>query len=67
MKVINAGRGKPPSTLNQEWIDAGRALRQDAFKRLEDTAKEVIGLVTLLSGIYFHAIAFSQIRGATRT
>jgi hypothetical protein len=54
-------KGRPPSPEHQFWRGAIQEIRKDSVKTVEDAAKQLIALVTLLSGLYFHAIAFSQV------
>lgn len=61
MKEIQV-RGRPPSSPERIfWRQAIQEIRKDSVKTVEDAAKQLIALVTLLSGLYFHAITFSQI------
>jgi len=53
--------GQPPNPERQFWRQAIQQIRKDSIKTVEETAKQLIGLVTLLSGIYFHAITFTQV------
>ncbi|HEX9922005.1 MAG TPA: hypothetical protein VGD99_05035 [Anaerolineae bacterium] len=52
--------GQAPSPEHQFWRQAIREIRKDSVKTVEDAARQLIGLVTLLSGLYFHAITFGQ-------
>ena len=54
-------QGQPPSPEAQYWREAIREIRKDSIKTVEEAAKQVIALVTLLSGLYFHAITFSRV------
>lgn len=59
-------KGRPPSPERQFWRQAIQEIRKDSMKTVEDAAKQLIALVTLLSGLYFHAITFSNIpKGGT--
>lgn len=61
MKEIKV-RGRPPSSPEHLfWRQAIQEMRKGSVKTVEDAAKQLIALVTLLSGLYFHAITFSQI------
>jgi hypothetical protein len=57
----NAKPGRPPSPERQFWRNAIQEIRKNSVKTVEDAAKQLIALVTLLSGLYFHAITFGQI------
>ena len=35
----------------------------ESIKSIEETAKQIIGVAGILEGLYFHAIAYSDIRG----
>ncbi|MFQ5875954.1 MAG: hypothetical protein ACE5JL_19445 [Dehalococcoidia bacterium] len=54
-------KGIPPSPEHQFWRQAVQEIRRDSVKTVEDAARQLIALVTLLSGLYFHAITFSQL------
>jgi hypothetical protein len=54
-------KGRPPPPEHLFWRQAIQEIRKDSLKTVEDAAKQLIALVTLLSGLYFHAITFSQI------
>jgi len=53
--------GRPPSPERLFWRQAIQEIRKGSLKTVEDAAKQLIALVTLLSGLYFHAITFSKI------
>ena len=53
--------GRPPSPERQFWRDAIQEIRKNQVKTVDDAARQLIALVTLLSGLYFHAITFGQI------
>ena len=54
-------KGRPPSPEHRFWRQAIQEIRKDSVKTVEDAARQLIALVTLLSGLYFHAITFSQL------
>jgi hypothetical protein len=60
---VRTAKSQPaaPSPERAFWYELVRELRKDSTRRIEETAKQLIALVTLLSGIYFHAITYSQI------
>ncbi len=60
MKEIEV-EGRPPSPEHLFWRQAIQEIRKDSVKTVKDAAKQLIGLVTLLSGLYFHAITFGQV------
>jgi hypothetical protein len=45
------------------WKDTARGLLGDSIKSIEETAKQIIGVTGILEGLYFHAIAYSDVRG----
>lgn len=54
-------KGAPPSPEGLYWRQAIQELRKDSLKRVEESARQLIALVTLLSGLYFTAISFGQV------
>jgi hypothetical protein len=53
-------QGQVPSPEHHFWGQAIREIRKDSLKTVTDMGKQLIALVTLLSGLYFHAITFGQ-------
>lgn len=45
------------------WKDTAKVLLGESIKSIEETAKQIIGVAGILEGLYFHAIAYSDIRG----
>ena len=45
------------------WKDTAKGLLGESIKSIEETAKQIIGVAGILEGLYFHAIAYSDIRG----
>ena len=45
------------------WKDNAKVLLTESVKSLEETAKQIIGVAGILEGLYFHAIAYTNIRG----
>ncbi|MFB0533824.1 MAG: hypothetical protein ACETWR_02465 [Anaerolineae bacterium] len=45
------------------WKDTAKGLLGESIKSIEETAKQVIGVAGILEGLYFHAIAYSDVRG----
>jgi hypothetical protein len=45
------------------WKEIGRGLLGESIKSIEETAKQIIGVAGILEGLYFHAIAYSDVRG----
>ena len=44
------------------WRDTAKGLLGESIKSIEETAKQIIGVAGILEGLYFHAIAYSDIR-----
>ena len=44
------------------WRDNAKAMLSDSIGSLEGAAKQIIVVTSLLEGIYFHAITFSEIK-----
>ena len=54
-------KGRPASPERNFWRVAIQEIRKDSIKRVEDAAKQLIAVVTLLSGLYTRAITFGQV------
>jgi hypothetical protein len=58
---------EPPDPRVEEtrgfWRDVGRTMVRDSFKTIDETARQIIGVAGILEGLYFHAIAYSGLRG----
>lgn len=54
-------KGRQASPERNFWRVAIQEIRKDSIKRVEDAAKQLIAVVTLLSGLYTRAIVFSQV------
>jgi hypothetical protein len=52
----------PDPTL-KFWKDTAKGLLGESIKSIEETAKQLIGVAGILEGLYFHAIAYSDVRG----
>ena len=58
--------GEPPVIVaepNPFWKKNAKSLVGGSITAMEDTAKQIIVVAGLLEGLYFHAIAFSDLRG----
>ena len=55
------------SSLDNFWLDTARGSVKDSIGGLEEAAKQLITAVTLLQGIYFAAISFSDVKKAMDT
>ncbi len=66
---VESGNGEEdipyiPAELNPFWKKNAEKLVGESISVVEDTAKQFVVVTGLLQGIYFHAIAFSDIRQA---
>lgn len=44
------------------WRETGKELVRGSIKSLEEAARQIIGISSILEGLYFNAIAFSKLR-----
>lgn len=51
-----------PVEPNPFWRENARKLVGESISTIEDVAKQLIAVTSLLEGIYFHAIAFSNVK-----
>lgn len=59
-------KGDPPIVVpepNPFWKKNAESLVGGSIAAMEDTAKQIVVVAGLLEGLYFHAIAFSNLRG----
>ena len=57
---------EPPTIIPEPdpfWRENAKKLVEGSVDTLDSLAKQLIVLVSLLEGLYFHAIAFSDLRG----
>lgn len=56
-----------PDPLVQEtrafWREVGQGMVKDSLQTVNEAARQVIGVAGILEGLYFHAIAYSDLRG----
>ncbi len=45
------------------WSGVGKDMVRNSIKTIDETAKQIIGVAGILEGLYFHAIAFTDLRG----
>ena len=45
------------------WHDVGKDLIRTSFRSIDEGAKQIIGATAILEGLYFNAIAFSNLQG----
>jgi hypothetical protein len=56
--------GAAVTELDRFWLEIMRGFFKDAIDSIEGAARQLISVLTLLEGIYFAAISFSDIRTA---
>jgi hypothetical protein len=56
--------GAVVSSLDNFWLETARGSVKESIGSLEEAAKQLITAVTLLQGIYFAAISFSDVKKA---
>ncbi|MFN8475038.1 MAG: hypothetical protein U0822_22835 [Anaerolineae bacterium] len=49
------------------WHDVGKSLIRGSARTIDGTAKQIIAVAAILEGLYFHAIAFGNLRGQITT
>jgi len=54
--------GEPVTELDEFWLETARTAVRESVASLEEAAKQLIAAVTLVEGIYFAAISFSDLR-----
>jgi len=57
---------EPPVAVDPNlkfWKDTAKGLLGESIKSIEETAKQLIAVAGILEGLYFHAIAYSNVRG----
>lgn len=48
------------------WLTVGESLVKGSIEATDEVAKQLIGVVGVLEGLYFNAIAFSDLRDPTK-
>ena len=58
---------EPPDELVQQtrafWRGMGKTMVRESIGTIDETAKQIVGVAGILEGLYFHAIAYSDLRG----
>ena len=54
--------GEPLTEMDQFWQETARTAVKESVSSLEEAAKQLIGAVTLVGGIYFAAISWSDMK-----
>ena len=57
--------GEPVTDLDEFWLETARGTVKESISSLEEAAKQLISAVTLVEGIYFAAVSFSDLRKVT--
>ena len=56
-----------PDTLLEDtrafWRQMGYKLINESISSIDEMAKQVVGIASILEGLYFHAIAFTDLHG----
>ncbi len=45
------------------WREIGKNMIQQSIGTIDEAAKQIIGVAGILEGLYFHAVAFADLRG----
>lgn len=57
---------EPPDPLLEEsrlfWRELGRNMIHESIGAMDETGKQIIAVAGILEGLYFHAIAFSELQ-----
>lgn len=56
--------GKPPSSESVKWLALMESARDKSLETIDEAAKQLIGLDGLVSGIYFGAVTFANLKPA---
>jgi hypothetical protein len=58
---------EPPDELKKEtrqfWREVGQTMVRESIAAIDESARQIIGVAGILEGLYFHAIAYSDLRG----
>lgn len=54
--------GEPVTDLDEFWVDTARTSVKESVASLEEAAKQLITAVTLVEGIYFAAVSWSDMK-----
>ena len=57
--------GQTVTDLDEFWLEIARGTVKESISSLEEAAKQLISAVTLVEGIYFAAVSFSDLRKVT--
>ena len=45
------------------WRELGKGMIRESIGTIDETARQIIGVAGILEGLYFHAIAFTDLQG----
>jgi hypothetical protein len=62
-RVISSAQA---SNLDTFWIETMQKLAQESTKSIEDAAKQMIAIISLLQTIYFAAVSFSNLKSSLK-
>jgi hypothetical protein len=54
--------GAQPSAMDRFWLELARASAKESIPSLEEAAKQLIAITSLIQGIYFAAISFGDLK-----
>jgi hypothetical protein len=54
--------GEPLTDMDEFWLETARTAVRESVASLEGAAKQLIGAVTLVEGIYFAAVSWSEMK-----
>lgn len=57
-------QGEPLTALDRFWLETARGAAKESVGALEQAARQLVGIASLLQGIYFAAISFSDLKKA---
>jgi hypothetical protein len=62
-QVISSARA---SNLDTFWIETMQKLAQESTKSIEDAAKQMVAIISLMQTIYFAAVSFSSLNSSLK-
>jgi hypothetical protein len=57
-------RGGSLTKLDRFWLETARSAAKESVAALEEAAKQLVSVTSLLQAIYFAAISFSDLKGS---
>src|SRR5438093_10379251 len=52
-----------PEETRSFWREMGKNMIHESIGTIDETSKQLVAVTAILEGLYFHAIAFSNLRG----